>query len=58
MNEHLAKRVRGRPRYSMADITTQIAVEFAKWAKLPPPESCPTSAAGSLPSRRRPSAKA
>ena len=28
------------PRYSMADITAQVAIEFAKWAKLTPPESC------------------
>jgi glutathione S-transferase len=29
------------PRYSIADITTQLTVEFAKWAKLPVPDSCP-----------------
>lgn len=29
------------PHYSMADITTQITVEFARWAKLPVPDSCP-----------------
>ena len=42
MNEHLGGRefVAG-PRYSMADITTQITLEFSKWAKLPIPESCP-----------------
>jgi glutathione S-transferase len=28
-------------RYSLADITTQITVEFARWAKLPVPETCP-----------------
>ena len=28
------------PRYSIADITTLIAVDFARWAKLPVPEEC------------------
>jgi glutathione S-transferase len=28
------------PRYSMADITGQVTIEFAKWAKLTPPASC------------------
>ena len=27
-------------RYSIADITAQVTVDFAKWAKLTPPESC------------------
>jgi glutathione S-transferase len=27
--------------YSLADISAQIAIEFARWAKLPVPESCP-----------------
>jgi glutathione S-transferase len=42
MDAHLETRefVAG-PRYSMADITTQITIEFAKWAKLPIPDSCP-----------------
>ena len=42
MDAHLEKRefVAG-PHYSMADITTQITIEFAKWAKLPIPASCP-----------------
>jgi glutathione S-transferase len=28
------------PRYTMADITAQVTIEFAKWAKLTPPASC------------------
>lgn len=42
MNAHMEGRefVAG-PRYSLADITTQITLEFSKWAKLPIPESCP-----------------
>ena len=42
MDAHLETRefVAG-PRYSMADITAQITIEFAKWAKLPIPDSCP-----------------
>jgi glutathione S-transferase len=42
MNDHLESRefVVGR-HYTIADITTQISIEFAKWAKLPIPEACP-----------------
>ena len=59
MNTHLEERefVAG-PRYSMADITTQIAVEFSKWAKLPIPESCPHLARWFAAVSARPSAKA
>ena len=44
--------------YSLADITTQIAVEFAKWAKLPIPETCPDLARWFTAVSARPSAKA
>lgn len=27
-------------RYTMADITAQVTIEFAKWAKLTPPDNC------------------
>jgi len=42
MDERLAQTafVAG-PRYSIADITAQITIEFAKWAKLAVPETCP-----------------
>ena len=45
------------PRYSMADITAQVTIEFAKWAKLTPPEVAPTSTAGSRPSPPAPAPK-
>jgi glutathione S-transferase len=59
MDAHLASRefVAG-PRYSMADITTQITIEFAKWAKLPIPDSCPHLARWFAAVSARPSAKA
>lgn len=59
MNEHLAERefVAG-PRYSIADITTQITVEFARWAKLAVPEDCPRLAQWFAAVSGRPSAKA
>ena len=59
MDAHLASRefVAG-PRYSMADITAQITIEFAKWAKLPIPESCPHLARWFAAVSARPSAKA
>ncbi len=59
MNAHLEKRefVAG-PRYSLADITTQITLEFSKWAKLPIPESCPHLARWFAAVSARPSAKA
>lgn len=59
MNDSLEKRefVAG-PRYSMADITTQITLEFSKWAKLPIPESCPHLARWFAAVSARPSAKA
>ena len=59
MDAHLEKRefVAG-PRYSMADITAQITIEFAKWAKLPIPESCPHLARWFAAVSARPSAKA
>jgi glutathione S-transferase len=59
MNDHLESRefVAG-PRYSLADITTQITLEFSKWAKLPIPESCPHLARWFAAVSARPSAKA
>ena len=59
MDAHLETRefVAG-PRYSMADITTQITAEFAKWAKLPIPDSCPHLARWFAAVSARPSAKA
>ena len=59
MDAHLEKRefVAG-PRYSMADITAQITIEFAKWAKLPIPKSCPHLARWFAVVSARPSAKA
>ena len=59
MDAHLEKRefVAG-PHYSMADITTQITIEFAKWAKLPIPASCPHLARWFAAVSARPSAKA
>ena len=46
------------PGYSIADITTQVTVEFAKWAKLPVPESRPNLARWFAAVSARPSAKA
>jgi glutathione S-transferase len=59
MDAHLEKRefVAG-PHYSMADITAQITIEFAKWAKLPIPDSCPHLARWFAAVSARPSAKA
>jgi glutathione S-transferase len=59
MDAHLSSRefVAG-PRYSMADITTQITIEFAKWAKLPIPDSCPHLARWFAAVSARPSAQA
>ena len=59
MNEHLAERefVAG-PRYSIADITTQITLEFARWAKLAVPDNCPRLAQWFAAVSSRPSAKA
>ena len=59
MDAHLETRefVAG-PRYSIADITAQITIEFAKWAKLPIPESCPHLARWFAAVSARPSAKA
>lgn len=58
MDAHLVTRefVAG-PRYTLADITAQITVEFAKWAKLPIPESCPNLARWFAAVSARPSAK-
>ena len=44
--------------YSLADISTQIAVEFAKWAKVPVPESCRHLTRWFAEVSARPSAKA
>ncbi|HWB46548.1 MAG TPA: glutathione S-transferase C-terminal domain-containing protein, partial [Hyphomicrobiaceae bacterium] len=44
--------------YSLADITTQITVEFAKWAKTPVPESCRHLLRWFAEASARPSAKA
>lgn len=59
MDTHLEKRefVAG-PRFTIADITAQITIEFAKWAKLPIPESCPHLARWFAAVSARPSAKA
>ena len=59
MDAHLEKRefIAG-PRYSMADITAQITIEFAKWAKLSIPASCPHLARWFAAVSARPSAKA
>ena len=59
MNEHLTSRefISG-DHYTFADISTQIAVDFAKWAKLPIPETCPALAAWHARVSARPSAKA
>ena len=59
MDAHLETRefVAG-PRYSMADITAQITIEFAKWAKLPIPGSCAHLARWFAAVSARPSAKA
>jgi glutathione S-transferase len=59
MNERLAESpyVAG-PRYTVADITTQITVEFAKWAKLSVPEGCPHLLRWFASVSARPSAKA
>jgi glutathione S-transferase len=59
MNQQLQDRefIAG-PRYSLADITAQIACEFAKWAKLPIPENCPHLARWFAAVSARPSAKA
>ena len=59
MNDHLESReFVGGPRYTIADITTQITVEFARWAKLPSPETCPHLARWFAAVCARPSAKA
>jgi glutathione S-transferase len=59
MNQHLQDRefIAGE-RYSIADITAQLAVEFARWAKLPVPDSCPHLARWFAAVSARPSAKA
>jgi glutathione S-transferase len=59
MNAHLADRrfVVGE-RYSIADITAQITLEFGKWAKLAIPDSCPHLARWFAAVSARPSAKA
>jgi glutathione S-transferase len=44
--------------YSLADITTQIVVEFGKWAKVPVPESCQNLTRWFAEVSARPSAKA
>ena len=44
--------------YSIADITAQITIEFAKWAKLPIPDTCPHLARWFAAVSARPSAKA
>ena len=46
------------PRYSMADITAQVTIDFAKWAKLTPPESCAHLISWFATVSDRPSAKA
>jgi glutathione S-transferase len=46
------------PTYSLADITTQIVVEFGKWAKVPVPESCQNLTRWFAEVSARPSAKA
>jgi glutathione S-transferase len=46
------------PRYSMADITAQVTIEFAKRAKLTPPESCTHLISWFATVSDRPSAKA
>jgi glutathione S-transferase len=46
------------PRYSLADITAQVTIEFAKRAKLTPPESCTHLISWFTTISTRPSAKA
>jgi len=46
------------PRYSLADITAQVTIEFAKRAKLTPPESCTHLISWLTTISTRPSAKA
>jgi glutathione S-transferase len=46
------------PRYSMADITAQVTIDFAKWAKLTPPASCIHLISWFATVSARPSAKA
>jgi len=46
------------PRYSLADITAQVTIEFAKRAKLTPPESCTHLISWFATVSTRPSAKA
>jgi len=46
------------PRYSLADITAQVTIEFAKRAKLTPPESCTHLIGWFATVSARPSAKA
>jgi glutathione S-transferase len=59
MNEHLgAQEFVAGDRYTMADITAQITIEFAKRVKLTIPDSCPALAAWHEAVSARPSAKA
>jgi glutathione S-transferase len=59
MDRHLQDRafVAGQS-YTVADITAQITVEFARWAKLAVPDSCPHLARWFATVSARPSAKA
>lgn len=59
MDAHLAGRefIAGST-YSLADISAQIASEFARWAKLPVPETCPHLARWFATMSARPSARA
>jgi glutathione S-transferase len=59
LNAHLGESpfVAG-PRYSMADITAQVTIEFAKRAKLTPPETCTHLVSWFATVSARPSAKA
>lgn len=59
MNRHLQDRefVAG-PRYTIADITAQTTVEFARWAKLAVPDTCPHLARWFAAVSARPSATA
>jgi glutathione S-transferase len=59
MDTHVAERefIAG-PVYSLADVTAQITIEFARWAKLPVPESRPHLARWFAAVSARPSAKA
>jgi glutathione S-transferase len=46
------------PHYTLADITAQVTIEFAKWAKLTPPDNCTHLNSWFAGVSARPSAKA